>query len=657
MKLHSIRLINYRSYYKEHTLEVARSKVKNVTLIHGAMGAGKTKLFSAIQWCFYGEEEYDETPSSNEDIMNSVAQKDSLHGKPSETMVEILFDHNQVKYRATRKFQCFNGRAENGMDFKLLKANDKGDYDGVKDDDVVMNSILPKHLRQYFMFDGEKIQNYSKPGHETDIQKAIKGLLGFDDIEKAIDNLSKIDDEYNTLIRRNSKNKELQDVIDEVASLKERFSKCGSEIIQKESEIAKGQKIVQKIEKEQAKIERVREYIEKQDKLKEALTSYEIKKNLLYDEIAEHTDNIYLTMMTDVVVKVDSLYNSLTQKGEIPAPIRAEFIKKLLDKEKCICGRPLKNIKDKKAIDILLNLYSKQNTQLDNIVTKIPNDLADIRIKSHDVELNLIQKLKEESDFQSKMKSIRDDLKEISNYLKNSDAEAVARKEKEKENVEKLLDHNKAEKIKLILEKESLENDLKALAEKRDKLLSNENEFEDLKIQQTYTGLIKSTLTKLYKIYEGEVKKRVKEAIEEIFSEFMWKKDHYREVVIQDDYVLDIYDRNNRLAREGLSAGERQCFSLAFVIALARVTEKEAPFIVDTPLGRIAKDPGEIIDPRIQIIKALPRLLTQVILFVTYEEIREGEECDKIISPKVGQRYKLKYDKENGCTKVKHIKQ
>jgi len=45
-------------------------------------------------------------------------------------------------------------------------------------------------------------------------------------------------------------------------------------------------------------------------------------------------------------------------------------------------------------------------------------------------------------------------------------------------------------------------------------------------------------------------------------------------------------------------------------------------------------------------------LLEQVVLFVTFEEVREGEETEKAISPYVGARYKLEYDEKNGCTRV-----
>ena len=652
MKLLSIKLVNYRSYYGTHELAFASKKGKNVTLIHGAMGAGKTKLFSAIQWCFYGEEEYDEIKSTNQDIINSIAREESKKNKSSETLVEIIFEHEKSKYHSIRKFESLNGNVEESTTFILLKAEARGDYKPVDDPEVEMNLLLSKNLRKYFMFDGEKIQNYSKYGHEIEIQRAIKGLLGFDDIENTIEILGKIDADYNKDIKRSTKSRELQDVIDKVETIKKAIIDHEQKIKDKEEEILKGQKLIQKLDKEQAAIAQAKEYIEKQDKLKELLASRDSKRSLIREEIKGVTETVYVTMLGDVLSEVDGIYNSLEQKGEIPAPIRAEFIKKLLKKEECICKRPLKKSNDNKAIDALLKLFEKQNTKLDNLVTKIPSDLAEIKTESEITRISLLQKLKEDSGLQDEIQDISDQLKEISDFLKDSDAETVALKEKEKIKTEEILKRKQTEKIKCEIEKERLEEELSSYEKTKKKLLENETETDDLRSYQSYTSDIKEQLNALYKIYEKETKEKVRSATQKIFSEFMWKKGHYKEVVIQDDYVLDVYDRNNRLAREGLSAGERQCFSLAFVIALARVTGKEAPFIVDTPLGRISKDPGELIDPRIQILKAIPNLLQQVILFVTYEEVREGEESDKAISPSVGNRYKLEYDEKNGCTRI-----
>ena len=85
--------------------------------------------------------------------------------------------------------------------FALLQSEPNGDFNRLDDPELEINGILPNNLRQYFMFDGEKIQNYSKVGHEVEIKNAIKGLLGFEDIEALIKTLRNIDSDYDRDIK------------------------------------------------------------------------------------------------------------------------------------------------------------------------------------------------------------------------------------------------------------------------------------------------------------------------------------------------------------------------------------------------------------------------------------------------------------------------
>ncbi len=53
MKLERIELDNFRQYYGRQQLTFARDATRNVTVIHGVNGAGKTSLFLALNWCLY----------------------------------------------------------------------------------------------------------------------------------------------------------------------------------------------------------------------------------------------------------------------------------------------------------------------------------------------------------------------------------------------------------------------------------------------------------------------------------------------------------------------------------------------------------------------------------------------------------------------------
>lgn len=658
MKLQYVKLTNFRSYYGDHEIEFAHKDGKQVTLLHGAMGAGKTKLFGAIQWCLYGQEEYDETaPPPNKEIANSLArQAASETGKEIPTQVKVIFEHEDKTYHAVRKFSCFGKEVADRSDFSLLQSKPNGDHERLDEPDLEMNAILPRNLRQYFMFDGEKIQNYSKVGHEVDIRNAIKGLLGFEDIEMLIDMLGKIDSDYDRDIKGTTTSRELQYVIEKIEKAKSTIESNSKNIQSCESEISKANALIEKLNKELAGLEKAKEYIKEQEKLKDRLQALETEAKALRDDITSDSDQIYLTIFDKVRESVEQIYRSLEQSGKIPAPIRSEFIRKKLQEEICICSRGLKKGQDDTAIKALTSLLSAETTEIENLVGKIPLDIQHLKHRSEFIKRDLVSKSTKLHQLEDQLNELAMEIQKISEYLKGSDQEDIATREEQKLKLETALRDKKTEKDRLVFENEKQTEELRDLETQKSKLMDQQDVAKELRQYQDYAHAIKETLDKFYTIYESDTKEKVRKSTEETFKKFMWKKEHYKNVVIEGDYVLDVFDRNGRRAREGLSAGERQCFSLAFVIALANVTGKNAPFIVDTPLGRISRDPGEIIDPRVQILKTIPDLLGQVILFVTYEEVRQGEETERAIAPHIGAEYKLEYDKSNGCTKITKLK-
>ena len=56
MKINSIELKNFRPYYGKHTINFATDDERHVTVIQGVNGAGKTSLFTALNWCLYGDD-------------------------------------------------------------------------------------------------------------------------------------------------------------------------------------------------------------------------------------------------------------------------------------------------------------------------------------------------------------------------------------------------------------------------------------------------------------------------------------------------------------------------------------------------------------------------------------------------------------------------
>ena len=55
MRLEQIAIENFRQYYGRQRVRFARDTQRNVTVIHGINGAGKTSFFLALNWCLYGK--------------------------------------------------------------------------------------------------------------------------------------------------------------------------------------------------------------------------------------------------------------------------------------------------------------------------------------------------------------------------------------------------------------------------------------------------------------------------------------------------------------------------------------------------------------------------------------------------------------------------
>jgi len=101
----------------------------------------------------------------------------------------------------------------------------------------------------------------------------------------------------------------------------------------------------------------------------------------------------------------------------------------------------------------------------------------------------------------------------------------------------------------------------------------------------------------------------------------------------------------NRKPQSDLSAGERQIFATAMLWALADISERPLPFIVDTPLGRLDKPHRESL-----IQNFFPEAAHQVMVFSTDTEIDTQYYDD--LSDDVSQAYHLDYNEREGYTEV-----
>ena len=151
----------------------------------------------------------------------------------------------------------------------------------------------------------------------------------------------------------------------------------------------------------------------------------------------------------------------------------------------------------------------------------------------------------------------------------------------------------------------------------------------------------KLTLKKLNKL-ENEVT--------ECFRYLLHKSDLVHRVAIETEtYRLSLYDTQGiLLPKQRLSAGEKQLLAIAFLWGLARVSGKNLPIAIDTPLGRLDSS------HRTNLIERyFPCASHQVILLSTDTEIGKQEINTLRNQEAIAREYLIKYDSKEGHTTVK----
>ena len=94
------------------------------------------------------------------------------------------------------------------------------------------------------------------------------------------------------------------------------------------------------------------------------------------------------------------------------------------------------------------------------------------------------------------------------------------------------------------------------------------------------------------------------------------KKDLIEKVEIDDDCNVKLLNAKGEDIRDrDISAGEKQIFTQALISAVAEVSGRSFPMLIDTPLGRLD------VDHRRGVLQHLTRAKNQVILLSTYTEV------------------------------------
>lgn len=634
MILTRLRLADFRQYRGEHELSFAFDSDKNVTIVTGVNGAGKTGLFYALNWVLYGDASA--LPGA---LINKASIVDDPH--PS-AWVQLHFLHDGKEFVVRREISRTLTGQERETRLTMQELSSGGRVRQVPDPEAAVNVILPKDARRYFFFDGERIDELTRPGHEREVQDAVRSVLKLKVLERAVDHLNDIARSYSRALKE-------QGVLDaEEVRLVERLEAFTEQMNEGESRVKDVRERVDILQKQldqtRAKLDQLGELraIQAREKSVDSRHRHlESEQRELSTALQAAVNDASSSIAIDAVRKATAILDAKRVKGEIPSGIRQQFIEDLIRDGVCLCGRPLDHAS---TATLQERHHGAASAQMIDAVMRIAGELRAVEVKSDTAKVRLQEVIERRQTVNEELLEVQRELQEIANKRATEFSEDVGELEKARQ----VLDTRYRDSI---LEQGRLEADIqrdgKQLDMARGKLSQLRAKSTQGQVAKRRYQLASETAQAaghLLASFSSDMREQIQAATDEIFKSFVWKEKQFESVRVTEDYRLEVEDRFHTTTLAGLSAGERQVLSLAFIAGMSRVTGEEAPLVIDTPFGRLSELPVT------SIVQTLPSIAKQLVLFVTDREM--DAESRALISPKVGKEYLLTFDDETGATSI-----
>ena len=188
MKFNSIKIYNISSYAGECFFDLKLLNKKNVILIGGQNGTGKTSLFTALKLALYGHLNFN-YQSANGQYLAKVKELISHDAFVSSTVtayieieIEIPNERENVIYKIRREWEYVSNRL-----FEKLSVLQNGEV--MSESHILffqnyLYTILPPNLFDLYFFDGEQIADFfASNNYNVYIKNALLTLCNYDTFE------------------------------------------------------------------------------------------------------------------------------------------------------------------------------------------------------------------------------------------------------------------------------------------------------------------------------------------------------------------------------------------------------------------------------------------------------------------------------------------
>lgn len=648
MKLERITLENFRQYHGQQRIEFSRSVERPVTVIHGSNGTGKTSLLLALNWCLYGRMAESVRVIENVgELMSKEAVRRADSGEPVYTSVQLTFLHEGERYFVKRTLQGMKHQdgtvlLDNAEQFSMMRMRGDGQSVPVSNPLGTMNAILPVNVREYFLFDGERIDSFARPEASAKVKDAVYLVLKLEILRRARAHLDEVAADCRQELKRKSGG-ELRKLIEQEEKARAERAKCEERKAAVEENRRLAQHKVTEVEQRLREMENTRAVQEQRERAERDLKARRTEMDGLVGQVRDLASAAYGAVAGPAIQRALQVLEQKRERGEIPSNIRQRFVQDLVQQMRCICGRPLADGSPEHQRLLEMLKHSIPGSLEDDVLeTSAALQAFPERVIAQREALDAA--MRRRAQLVDEIGALEAELDDLGRQLRGSPLEEISALEKQRQGFIADLESYAVDTGRLSERIESLGGQIEQLAADVLKAQKEERREQVISTKMELAQQSADAIAQVHEAFAEDMRSRIEAGTKEIFQRLVWKGSHFQDVRLDRDFDLQVIDRYGSPARPELSAGERQVLSLAFITAMSRVSGEEAPLVMDTPFGRLSSE------HRNSITEHLPRLADQLVLFVTDEELRD--QARRNLEPYIGAEYVLRFDTDTSCTEI-----
>lgn len=633
-------LEDFGLYGGEQTLELAPEPGRPVVLVGGTNGAGKTTILEAITLCLHGRRS----------LGPRVAQaeferylRSRLHvadgGRVADTAtVTLEFEHAQSGqtsgYVVTRRFRARASSVKEELEIRR---------DGCPVTDVAesahqdfLDGLMPPGVAGLFLFDGEKIQALADDETGAQLAESIRRLLGVDLVEQLARDLRRL-----AAVAAPAEGGAGDELRQAQAALAEVESKLVA-VADREATLTtrRDRRVAQVAAQQERVAQEGGALAADRDKHQQGARSANADVAAASQELAQLVSGLLPFAIAPEIGRRLATRLEREQRSE-----EARVISERLDAVAADLARALESRREVSVVDVLRELMvgdvdveaplhvlsaaerEIMRRQLQDVIGELPRAASALRRR-------LVRS-------QEKAESAEALLAQI------PEAGAVADVLRELQALEREVGKLDAELARIDDERRQL------MHEQRQRVRTLERAEARLKQsgRATQATTVALRTAALLDEFAQAVERRRLEEIEQAtvwyFNRLSHKGELLSRVIIDPETFVVRVRRwdDTELPKERLSAGEKQLFAIAVLWALAKVSRRELPVVVDTPLARLDRDHRKRL-----LEQYFPEVSHQVVVLSTDTEVDVA--AAESLAPVTARQVWLHHDARRGVTTI-----